>query len=198
VQEVSGNALTKAGTTNVINDISGKIAGVQITSSAGTPGASSTIIIRGNTSISGDNQPLIVIDGVPYDNSMSYSGDPNNGANNLLDGVAYSNRAIDLNPDDIESMTVLKGPAAAALYGTRASHGVIVVTTKKGTRGEGAGIHATYTTTMNMDKVNKLPELQNTYSQGYNGIYYGPLSGKSGRKFSWGAQIDTAHDARVP
>lgn len=194
VQEISGNDVTKGSQTNVINDLSGKFAGITVNSSSGAPGASSNIIIRGSTSITGNNQPLMIIDGVPYDNGQTYSGDPNNLGNNLLDGVGYSNRGIDINPDDIASVSVLKGPAASALYGTRANHGVIIITTKKGDGGKGKGMHVSYNVSLSLDKVNKLPELQNKYSQGLDGIYHGPLSGSGGRKYSWGALIDTAVD----
>lgn len=109
VQDVNGDKINDAKTGNVLSAITGKMAGVNITSSAGTAGASSFITIRGQNSITGNNQPLFVVDGVPIDNSMSSSGNPDDGINNLTAGVAYSNRAVDLNPDDIETISVLKG-----------------------------------------------------------------------------------------
>ena len=115
VQDVTGESINKAKTGNMLAAITSRVAGVNITSSAGVLGAASFITIRGQNSISGNNQPLFVIDGVPIDNSMEYSGNPDDGRNNLTQGVNYSNRAIDLNPDDIESVSVLKGGAATAL-----------------------------------------------------------------------------------
>ena len=192
VEEVGGKAISEARAVNVVNAITGKVAGVQINNSTGTPGASSYIRIRGATSITGENQPLFVIDGIPIDNSMSYSGNPDNGRNNLLDGVAYSNRAVDINPDDVESMTVLKGPAATALYGIRASNGAIVITTKKGTAYVGEKMNVSFTTTLGFDEVNKLPEMQSKYAQGVSGGYRG--TGEATMRnypLSWGPEIST-------
>ena len=132
VQDVSGDKINNAKTGNVLSAITGKVAGVNITSSAGAAGAASFINIRGQNSINGNNQPLFVVDGVPIDNSMDYSGNPDDLQNNLTQGYNYSNRAIDLNPDDIASISVLKGGAATALYGMRAGNGAIIITTKKG------------------------------------------------------------------
>src|SRR5690606_20390544 len=119
---------------NVINSLNGKIAGLNITNSGGAPGSSASIIIRGGTSLERDNQPLFVIDGMPIDNSTG-QGDQSgfDGTTNLA--TTNSNRAMDLNPEDIESISVLKGPAAAALYGLRAAAGAVIITTKKGTEG---------------------------------------------------------------
>jgi len=178
IEELGGQTIENSRSVNVVNSLNGKIAGVQVTSSSGTPGGSSYIKIRGNTSITGSNQPLFVVDGVPIDNSQSYSGNPDDGNNNLLSGVAYSNRAIDLNPDDIESMTVLKGPAATALYGLMASNGAIIITTKKGTGAVGGQpINVSFSTSLSIDVVNKLPGMQGKYAQGQwvdaNGLRYG-------------------------
>lgn len=163
VSEVSGDVIEKSGETNVIEALAAKAPGVMVTGSGGTPGASSKIILRGNSRF-GENQPLIVIDGVPVDNSTNavQAGDAPFNVN--LAGVNESNRALDINPDDIESVSVLKGPAAAALYGSRAGNGAIIYTTKRGQYGKGLG--ATYSTSMEFDKVNKLPELQTKYGQG--------------------------------
>ncbi|MEZ4826563.1 MAG: TonB-dependent receptor plug domain-containing protein [Bacteroidia bacterium] len=125
VQDVKGDELTKARDGNVVNTLSGKIAGVQITSSSGNVGSSSRVVIRGNASISGNNQPLFVVNGIPIDNG-TYHGDDGYGS------VDYGNAAMDINPEDIESVSVLKGPNAAALYGSRAANGVIPITTKSG------------------------------------------------------------------
>ncbi len=182
VQDVTGDAINKAKTGNMLSAITSRVAGVNITSSAGVSGAASFITIRGQNSISGNNQPLFVVDGVPIDNSMEFSGNPDDGRNNLTQGVNYSNRAIDINPDDIESISVLKGGAATALYGMRAGNGVIIITTKKG--GDTAGrIAVSFSSSISFDKVNKLPEMQMMYAQGYNGVY------NTSTPYSWGPKI---------
>lgn len=131
VQDVNSKELLKNKSANVINSLNGKIAGVNITQSGGAAGAGSQIVLRGGTSLERDNQPLFVVDGVIYDNSTAIGGDSG------FDGMvrtasSFGNRVMDINPEDVENMSVLKGPAAAALYGSRAAAGVIVITTKKG------------------------------------------------------------------
>ena len=126
--EVTSDEIEKSNEVNIVNALNGKVAGVQITSSSGTPGASSSMVIRGYSSIDGSNQPLFIIDGVPIDNS--YRG------SNFTD---QGNRALDLNPNDIENISVLKGGAATALYGYRAGNGVVMITTKKGKEGKNIG-----------------------------------------------------------
>lgn len=205
VEEVSDKLISESKAVNMVNALSGKVAGVNVNNSAGTPGASSFINIRGVSSITGNNQPLFIVDGVPIDNSMDYSGNPDNGRNNLLDGVAYSNRAIDINPDDIASVTVLKGPAATALYGLRASSGAIVITTKKGESYTGEKANISFTSSISADEVNKMPELQNIYSQGSHlywdyGYFPNPYSelGTNFPSMSWGSLIDTLRYDGVP
>lgn len=166
VSEVSGADLSRSGESNVIQGLASKASGIQVISSSGTPGASSKILIRGNSTF-GENQPLVVIDGVPVDNETSVAAAGDNPFNANLQGVSNSNRALDINPDDIESVTILKGPSAAALYGARAGHGAILYTTKKGKYGKGLGI--TFSSSVELSKVNKLPALQNKYGQGTNG-----------------------------
>jgi TonB-linked SusC/RagA family outer membrane protein len=183
VQDVSGDKINNAETGNVLSAITSKVAGVNITSSAGAAGASSFITVRGQNSITGNNQPLFVVDGVPIDNSMDYSGNPDDGGNNLLNGVAYSNRAIDLNPDDVETVSVLKGGAATALYGLRAGNGVILITTKKGGGADGK-MAVSFSSSIGFDKVNKMPEMQNMYAQGSNGAYNTTTTSSFGPKFS--------------
>lgn len=187
-EEVGGKLIQEARSVNVLNSLNGKVAGVQVNNSSGMPGSSSYIKIRGITSITGENQPLFVIDGIPIDNSQVYSGNPDDGRNNLLEGVSYSNRAIDINPDDIESISILKGPAATALYGLRASSGAIIITTKKAAGGAGERISVNYTSSLAIDEVNKLPELQLKFSQGRNGNFVQPGTNDP---LSWGALIDT-------
>ncbi|HMN33575.1 MAG TPA: SusC/RagA family TonB-linked outer membrane protein [Chitinophagaceae bacterium] len=200
VSDVKSDALQKSGEINVIEALAGKAAGAQVTSSAGTPGASSKILLRGNSTFTGNNEPLFVIDGIPVDNSTSQPVAGDYPYNENLAGVNESNRGIDINPDDIESISVLKGPAAAALYGARGGNGAIVITTKKGRKKKGIGI--TYNTSVEFTKVNKLPKLQSTYAQGSGGNYstYNPgpdgivntADDNLGNPNSWGPRFDTS------
>ncbi|MFM9837425.1 MAG: SusC/RagA family TonB-linked outer membrane protein [Cyclobacteriaceae bacterium] len=162
VSTLKSDAFADTRQTNIVNSLAGKMAGVRISSSGGNVGASSSIFIRGFTSFTQSNQPLFVVDGIPIDNS--------GGGNALQTGVANSNRAIDINPDDIENMTVLKGPAAAVLYGSRAISGAIIITTKKGGSANSKNT-VSFTSNYNVTEVNRLPEFQNSYAQGNNGIY---------------------------
>lgn len=167
VQSVESDAIVRSATTNPVNALSGKVAGVQITNSSGAAGASSYMTIRGTASITGNNQPLFVIDGVPIDNSQLTSGNPDNGSNNLLSGVALSNRVVDINPEDIESVNILKGGAATALYGLRAANGVVLITTKKGSKpGAGRKTSVAFNSSITIDQVSQTPGMQDMYSQG--------------------------------
>lgn len=167
-QDVNAKELMKNKQTNVVNSLAGKIAGVTVTQGGGSAGGGSEIILRGGTSLERDNQPLFVVDGVIYDNSTTVPG------NSAFDGTVSAastnaNRIMDINPEDIESMTVLKGPAAAALYGSRASAGAIIITTKKGKDGAvEVNFSAKYTTS----HVWQLPEVQTTYKRGYSQDVY--------------------------
>lgn len=165
-QKVDGADLIKTHQPSVVNALQGQVAGVQITSSGGAPGMSSRILVRGITSLdpTANNQPLFVVDGIPIDNSTyeTASGAIENTPRGL------SNRAMDINPNDIESLTVLKGAAATALYGVRAANGAIVITTKKGTAGQ---MQISASSTFGMDQINKYPDFQDKYGQGSNGQY---------------------------
>jgi len=165
VSNVSGEDLDRSGEQNVIQALAAKVPGIQVTGSAGTPGASSKILIRGPSTFTGENQPLIVIDGVPIDNSTTQSSPRDYPFNANLQGVNNSNRAIDINPNDIESVTILKGPAAAALYGARAGNGAIIYTTKRGKMGA-KGIGVKISSSIELSTVNKLPEFQEKYNLG--------------------------------
>ncbi|MEX0648737.1 MAG: SusC/RagA family TonB-linked outer membrane protein [Balneolaceae bacterium] len=157
VQEISSENLTIGNQSNVVSALGGKVSGVQVTNTGGSPGSSSRIVIRGINSLDpgADNQPLFVVDGVPIDNStIESTGTPRN----------MSNRAADLNPNDIESVNVLKGAAATALYGVRAANGAVIVTTKGGQAGD---TQINYTSTVGFDRVNKFPEFQDVYGQGF-------------------------------
>lgn len=162
VQDVKGDELSDAGQTNFINAMSGRVAGVQISSSAGTMGGSSRILIRGANSITGNNEPLFVVDGVVIDNSDFNSANTARGGG----GYDYGSMAQDMNPDDIESVSVLKGPSASALYGSRAANGVILITTKKGKMGAKKGIGVSLSSGVTFDKVSYLPKYQNLYGGG--------------------------------
>ena len=180
-QSVKAKEIVDSKQPNLVNALQGKVAGVQITNSSGSAGASSNIMIRGGSSLSGNNQPLFVVDGIPVDNTTPLS------QGGLGAGTApASNRAIDINPDDIESITILKGPAAAALYGIRAASGAIVVTTKKGS---GGSARINYQNTFSLDNVNRLPTLQDKYKQGDQGVYNATASDSWGPAFAPGEQI---------
>ena len=181
VSKVTSDEISRSGEQNVIQALAGKAAGVQIIGSGGTPGASSKIIIRGVNTITGTSDPLIVVDGVPIDNSTSQTTAGDNPFNANLSGINNSNRALDINPDDIESVSILKGPAAAALYGERAGNGVILYTTKKGRAGKGLGID--FSTGLAIDKVSQLPARQNKYVQGTSAT---ATSVNKGTPQSWG------------
>jgi TonB-linked SusC/RagA family outer membrane protein len=172
VSQVSSEELTTAHTTNVTNALAAKIPGVRLSGSGGSF-SSSSIIIRGFTSFTGSNQPLFVVDGISIDNS--------GGGNALQTGVTNSSRAIDLNQEDIEAISVLKGAAATSLYGSRAANGVVLITTKTGKAKEKQSI--TYTMSYGQQEVNRLPDYQNTYGEGNTGVF-SPISNAS-----WGPKI---------
>ena len=165
ISSVDGGTVARSGEVNMIQGLASKAAGVNVVSSAGTPGASSKITLRGNSSFSLSNQPLIVIDNVPFDNSTNTVIGSDYPFNANLQGVNESNRGFDMSSADIENISILKGPAASALYGTRAASGAILITTKKGKK----GLSVDFGTSYSFDQVNKLPELQNSYGQGSGG-----------------------------
>ncbi len=185
VTEMNSKEILKNKSSNIVNSLAGKVPGVNITQSSGSAGAGSTIVIRGGNSVneSRDNQPLFVVDGVIYDNSTP------NGGGSATDGVtknatSFSNRAMDINPEDIESMSILKGAAAAALYGSRAADGVVVIETKKGQEG---AVKVNFSTKYSYSWANRLPEQQSEYGRGiYNTS--GALE-TSGVTSSWGEPI---------
>ncbi|WP_433625249.1 SusC/RagA family TonB-linked outer membrane protein [Chryseobacterium cucumeris] len=158
-QEIKGDIITAARGTNAISSLSGNIAGIQVTSSSASMGGSARITLRGVSSITGDNRPLIIVDGIPFNNSNFNTGDTARGAG----GVDYGDTSADINPDDIESVVVLKGGPAAALYGARAINGAIVYTTK---RGKGGRTQITLNSGISIDEVYKMPNLQRLYGQG--------------------------------
>lgn len=179
VAEVKGEELQKAKETNVINSLSGKVAGLIVQNTAGGASGSTRVLLRGNTEMTGNNQPLYVIDGVPLDNT-NFQSAGEQGGYDLGDGISA------INPDDIETMTVLKGPAASALYGSRASHGVILITTKKAEKDK---FSVEYNGSFTIDtQLAKWDNVQTTYGMGDNGQYQ--LDAASGTNQSWGVKGD--------
>jgi TonB-linked SusC/RagA family outer membrane protein len=176
VGNLDDEELKRSGEVDVVNSLNAKVPGVQVISSGGTPGASSKILIRGSATFTGNNQPLIVIDGIPIDNSTTQSSPRDYPFNPNLQGVNNSNRAIDINPDDIESVTVLKGPAAAALYGERAGNGAIIYTTKRGGRGGKKGLGVRVSSSVELTQVNRLPEKNEKYGSGTDGVTPGTFA----------------------
>ncbi|MBE8719453.1 SusC/RagA family TonB-linked outer membrane protein [Sphingobacterium pedocola] len=185
VAKLGGDEITKARETNVVNALAGKVAGVRVTSQSGTPGGSSKIVIRGVSSVSSSGQPIFVIDGLPVDNGSPQVSTVNSSVPQGSAGADFGNRAGDINPDDVESMTVLKGAAATALYGARAKDGAIIITTKKGKKGQGT---VTFNSSARFDNILKTPEFQNDYAQGVQGVY--SLQNTNG----WGPKISEVQD----
>lgn len=176
IQDVKGESLLDSRESNLANALTGKVAGVSIVRSSNGPGASSRIVLRGNSSLTGLNQPLIVIDGVPMDNFVGASN------NDFWNPSADMGSGLqDINPEDVESMTVLKGASAAALYGSRAGNGVILITTKKGRQNPGLGVTITGTVAFTTEFTR--PKMQNQYGQGTLGEYDNTL------ETSWGPKI---------
>ena len=182
VTEVSGDDFTEAREINVANALAGKVAGVNVSNMATGPAGSSRVIIRGNSSLTGNNQPLYVVDGIPIDNSnLGNAGEW--GGQDWGDGISS------ISPDDIETMTVLKGNTAAALYGARASNGVILITTKSGTKRKGVGVEVSSNYTF--DNIINTYDFQNQYGSGDRGAK--PASASEAQAFglySWGGQLD--------
>lgn len=173
--------IVRSGETGVINGMSGRASGVQISRSAGDPGAGSYIQIRGQNTITGSTQPLVIVDGIPISNATLGDG---------AAGVTQQSRLNDINPDDIESLQILKGASAAALWGSRAANGVIVITTKKGANNDKVNVSLSSTTSF--DEANRLHPLQSTYGQGSGGVYSPTQS------FAWGDRIaDRSGEADV-
>jgi TonB-linked SusC/RagA family outer membrane protein len=200
-QEVKGDQVNTAKESNFINSLSGKISGVEIKRNNNL-GSSSNIVIRGFKSLTGNNQALFVVDGVPIDNSNTTTPAVSQGAG----GYDYGNAASDINPDDIESINVLKGAASTALYGSRAANGVVIITTKKGRKNQGIGVTASVGYSVGSIDKSTFPEYQNQYGAGY-GLYYEDPTGRfllrdingdgkddlvvpTGEDASWGAKFD--------
>jgi len=190
VSTVNSEQMVNVPQTNMVNGMAGQVAGVQITNGSSGVGSSSRIIIRGENSLSGSNQPLFVVDGVPISNEQITSDLVNNGA---LQEVDYGNGASEFSPDDIESISILKGAGSAALYGTRAANGVVLITTKRGKKSKGLGV--SINSNFTVETLLTLPEYQNEYGLGSNGQYAfqdGVGAGiNDGGISSYGPRLDT-------
>ncbi len=187
VQDLKAEDLNTSGTTSLSSAMQGKLSGVEIRPSSGAPGASSNITIRGVRSFSGNNAPLYVIDGMPVESTP----DVVQTANSMVSNASYADRSIDINPDDIESINVLKGQAAAALYGIRATNGVIVITTKRGSGLSSSKPVITVSTDLASERVSRKFKHQDVYAQGMGGVYDPTAS------MTWGPKIsELPNDAR--
>jgi TonB-linked SusC/RagA family outer membrane protein len=179
-QSVSSDELTVASQPNITTALQGKVAGVTINQSSGMPGASSYMTIRGATSLSGNNQPLFVVDGVPIESGSIFV---EAATESRVSGTDASNRSLDINPEDIENIEVLKGPTASALYGLRASNGVVIITTKNGSNIKSNQGVISVSTSLTVDHVTLEPDLEGIYAQGSNGNFNQSTS------MSWGPKI---------
>ena len=185
VENVGGQELTQAANTNLGTAIQGKVSGIEVSSSSGMPGASTKIQIRGARSFTGNNAPLYIVDGTPI------SSTPDVDTQNSVTGTDYADRALDIDPGDIESINILKGQAASALYGMRASNGVVVITTKSGKGASKGKPQLSFTTNFAFDVISTMPEFQNEFAQGTGGVYSPSAS------TSWGPKIaELANDAK--
>lgn len=177
VQDVKADQLVQAANNNLVTALQGKVSGIEVSPSSGMPGASAKITIRGSRSFTGDNTPLYVIDGMPIASTADMDTDDS------VSGSDYSTRAIDIDPNDIESINVLKGQAASALYGMRASNGVIVITTKSGKGARKGKPQVTFNSNVSFDVLAAKPDIQTEYAQGSGGNYVYNSS------MSWGPKI---------
>lgn len=180
VQELKSDELNKTGDPSVTSALQGKVAGLSMNTSSTGLGGSTKITIRGNSSLSDNNQPLWIVDGVPF-------SDNNTSDASMFGGVDRGSVSLDINPDDIESISVLKGPNAAALYGSRAGNGVILVTTKKGSKKEGFGVR--YNGNFTWSKVAETIDMQDRYGQGHIDTSAGAVYDKTDTG-SWGPVLD--------
>ena len=180
VQDVSGEDLNRANNPNILTTLSGKIAGVEVRQSSGMPGAPAQIFIRGARSFSGNNAPLYIVDGLPITSNSDYT-------HNVTEAY-HTNRALDIDPNNIASVNVLKGQVAAALYGLRASNGVILITTKSGANTAKGRPTVNFTSSYTADVLSRFPERQSTYAQGYSGAF------SVGNSYSYGPKISDLPD----
>ena len=185
VQSLEGDQIQQVAEPDPLRALQGKVAGVNILGSSGAPGSATRITIRGNSSLLGNNQPLFIVDGVPYNNNSNL---PTASFNQLVGSGANSSRIADIDPNNIKSITVLKGAAAAALYGTRAANGVVVITTKSDSASLGTdGLQVAFNSSVSFEQLASLPDYQNTYGTGTN-FAYSQVNG------SWGAPFVGTRD----
>ncbi len=187
VTSVKGDLLQQRSEPDPLRALSGKVPGVNIISGGGAPGQGTKINIRGSNSFTGTTQPLFIVDGIPFDNSSNAAG------SSYSDNSVVSNRAYDIDPNNIENMTILKGAAASALYGSRAANGVIVITTKSGSKSARKGLEVTYNGSYSTEKISTIPDYQNSYTQGSNQQYNGGFIGNWGTAFP--AEVDRINAA---
>ncbi|SMB84696.1 TonB-dependent receptor plug [Hymenobacter roseosalivarius DSM 11622] len=187
-QQIKGEEIARKSEPNVLNALQGKVSGVNITSSSGLPGSSTNINIRGITSLQGSNQPLFVVDGIPISNSLDVT---NGGPLGTLGAAQSSNRALDIDPNNVESINILKGPAAAALYGSRAAAGAVIITTKSG-RNLNKKLEVTVNSGLSFQQAYGIQDFQNDYGQGTGGVLTttgGDIN--TGSAGSWGPRFGT-------
>ncbi len=190
VQEVHGSEIAESNVANLVNALSGKVAGVQITNGSSGAGSTARIVIRGETSLNTNNQPLFVVDGIPINNQTDLRSDYLATGNNMK--IDFGNGAADINPDDVESISILKGPAATALYGSRAANGAVIITTKKGYVQKGIGVN--FSSSLTFETLLAYPQYQNLYGQGknydfkFNDGFGGGVN--DGVDESWGPKLD--------
>ncbi|MFT4737697.1 MAG: TonB-linked SusC/RagA family outer membrane protein [Cyclobacteriaceae bacterium] len=181
VSTLSSDQIAKRSEPDAIRSLTSKVPGVNIQGGGGAPGQSTRINIRGYASMTGNTQPLFVVDGVPFDNSVTET-------DNFSQNTVVSNRAFDIDPNNIENVTVLKGAAAAALYGSRASNGVILITTKANRRSSNKGLEVRFSSSYSVEQIAGLPNYQDVYMQGSNQVYNGGFIGNWGQPFP--AEVD--------
>lgn len=198
-QTVKSQEIVQAANSGLAGALQGKVSGLAITPSSGMPGASALMIIRGARSFTGDNSPLFVIDGMP----VSSTADITTAGNNGVTGTDYSNRAADIDPNDIASVEILKGQAASALYGLKASNGAVIITTKSGKGLSTAKAQISFNSSVSFDRISRYPQLQTTYAQGSNGKFnptastsYGPKISELPNDPTYGGNTDNANTQR--
>lgn len=202
-QQVKAEELTQGNNPDLAGALIGKISGVDITPSSGMPGSSSLMVIRGARSFTDNNTPLYVVDGLPINSGIDVSTAAGNTGNGGVTGSDYANRGIDIDPNDIESITVLKGQAASALYGMRASNGVVMITTKSGRGNEKGRTMVTFNTNVSFDVVSRTPDIQTKYAQGSDGEYswngsmaWGPLINDLPKDGTYGGETKNTYTDR--
>ena len=186
VSNVNAESLQQRSEPDALRALNGKVPGVNIISGGGAPGQGTRITIRGANSFTGNNQPLFVVDGIPFDNSV-------NATDGFSTNTVTSNRAYDIDPNNVESMTILKGAAASALYGSRAANGVVVITTKAGSKNARKGLEVTFNSSYSTEKISTIPDFQDSYTQGSNQTYNGGFIGNWGSAFP--AEVDRINQA---